>query len=88
MLATSSPPSWALSCFSPSPPRSSLALGRRGRSRAPPSLASELLGAEVRFLFIVGDGGEDVGFPEVGLVGEKSVAVEVKVKVGHEGPRR
>lgn len=45
-----------------------------------PSLTNELLSAKKRFLFIVDDGGEDDGFPEVGLVGRKFAVVELEGK--------
>lgn len=51
-------------------------------------LASELLDAEKRFLFVVVGGGEDGRFLEVGLVGEKFAAVAVEVEVGRKGLRK
>nr|CAD1827397.1 unnamed protein product [Ananas comosus var. bracteatus] len=75
----------ASSCFPSFPPRSSAPDGCGGL-RAP-SLARELLSADKRFLFVSGGGGENNGFAKVDLVGEKSAAVEVKVEVGHKGPR-
>lgn len=78
------PPSFPVSSRSPlSPPRSSLVPNGHGGSCAS-SLTSKLLGAEKRFLFIVGSGGEDNEFPEVGLVGKKIAAMEVEVKVGRK----
>lgn len=61
--------------------------GGHGGSHGP-SLANELLVAEKYFIFVVSSGDENDGFQEVGLIGEKYIAVEMKVEVGREGPRR
>lgn len=52
------------------------------------SLASELLSAEKRSLFVGGGSSEDDEFLEVGLISEKSAAVEEEVEIGREGLQR
>lgn len=86
-LAAAQPSSPALSRSPPSPPRLSPASSGRGGSRAS-SLSCKLLDPEKCFLFIISGGDEDDGFSEAGLVGEKSVGVEMEAEVGCERPRR